>query len=121
MTNLKKYLFQILITFISLFVLTTIITTLYYFNLINPTTYNILKIITLLLTLFVNSLVLGRKAKCKGYLEGIKLSAIVVVIFAILTLLLTKSFNIKYLLYYLIITITSILGSMIGISLKKEL
>lgn len=121
MTNIKKYLFQTLITFLSLFVLTTLTTTLYFFNLINPTTYNILKIVILLLTLFINSLILGKKAKYKGYLEGIKLSSIIVIIFILLTLLLTKSFDIKYLIYYLIIIITSILGSMIGISLKKEL
>ena len=121
MTNIKKYLFQLLITFISLFVLTTLATTLYFFNLINPTTYNILKIVILLLTLFINSLILGKKAKCKGYLEGIKLSSIIIIIFMLLTLLFTKSFDIKYIIYYLIIIITSILGSMIGISLKKEL
>ena len=121
MTNIKKYLIQTLITVISTILLTTLITTLYYFNIINPTTYNILKIVIILLTLFINSLILGQKSKQKGYLEGIKFSSIIVIMFIILTLILTKSFNIKYLIYYLIIIITSILGSMIGISLKKDL
>ena len=121
MSNIKKYLIQTLTTLGSLFILTLLTTTLYYFNLINPTTYNILKIITLLLTLFINSLILGTKTKSKGYIEGIKLSLIVIITFLLLTLILTKTFQLKYILYYLIILITSTLGSMIGISLKKEL
>ena len=99
MSNLKKYGFHLLITFSSLIIFLLLTTTLYYFNIISPTTYNILKIITLLLTILINSFLLGRRSISKGYLEGLKLSIMLIVIFLILTLLLTKTFSLKYLLY----------------------
>ena len=120
MTNLKKYGLRLLITLISILLFTTIITTLYYFNLINPTTYNILKIVFLLAILLINSFILGKNAKSKGYLEGMKLSLLLIIIFTVITLL-NSSFELKVLLYYLIILITSVLGGMIGISKKREL
>lgn len=120
MSSLKKYLLSILITFLSIFLTLLLTTTLYYFNIISPTTYNILKIIFLLLSIFINSFILGKKALKKGYLEGIKLSLPIILLF-LLTTLLTKTFTFKVLLYYLIILITSSFGSMVGISRKKEL
>lgn len=121
MSSLKKYAIQFAITMISILLMLLLTTTLYYFNLITPITYNILKIITLLITLFINSFILGKKAKSKGYLEGIKSASIIIIIFLVITLLTNKSFEFKYLIYYAIILITSILGGMIGISKKKEL
>ena len=90
-----------------------------YFNLINEQTYNILKIVILLISIFFNSLFLGTKAKNKGYLEGIKLSLILIIIFLIPTVILSN-FNITVLIYYLIMILTSSLGSMIGINIKKK-
>lgn len=119
MSNLKKYLIHFSITIVSILLVLLLTTTLYYFNIISPKTYNIVKLITFLLTLFINSFILGKKSKNKGYLEGIKLSTFIIIIFLIFTII-TKSFSIKYLLYYLIIVITSSFGGMVGISRKKE-
>lgn len=119
MSNLKKYLIQFLITIFSILLLLTLTTTLYYFNILSPKSYNIIKLITFLIVIFINSFILGKKAKSKGYLEGIKLSLFIIIIFLLFTLF-TKSFTIKYLLYYLIILITSAFGGMVGISIKKE-
>lgn len=121
MSNLKKYSFHLLITLASIIITLLLTTILYYFNIINPSTYNILKIVSLLLVILINSIFLGKKAKSKGYLEGLKLSLLIIFIFIILTLLFTKTFHLKYLIYYIIIMITSILGGMLGISTKKEL
>ncbi len=121
MSNLKKYSFHLLITLASIIITLLLTTILYYFNIINPSTYNILKIVSLLLVILINSIFLGKKAKSKGYLEGLKLSLLIIFIFIILTLLFTKTFHLKYLIYYIIIMITSILGGMLGISTRKEL
>lgn len=115
---MKKYLFSILITFISIIFTLLFTTTLYYFNLINHTTYNILKIILLLLSLFINSFILGKKSTKKGYLEGIKLS-LPIIIFSLIISLITKKFKLTILIYYLIILITSIFGSIVGINKKN--
>lgn len=120
MSNLKKYLFSFLITCLSIILTFLLATTLYYFNIISPSTYNILKLIFLLLSLFVNSFVLGKNALKKGYLEGLKLSIPLILLFLIITLF-NQSFTFKNLLYYLILIITASFGSMVGISRKKEL
>lgn len=120
MTNIKKYLLSIAFTFLSIIVLFLINTVLYYFNIISPNTYNILKIIFLLISVLINSFLLGRKSLRKGYLEGIKISLPIILLFLIITLF-NKLFTPKVLLLYLIILITSSFGSMLGISTKKEL
>ena len=117
---MKKYLFSILITFISIIVTLLITTTLYYFNIINHTTYNILKIFLFIISLFINSFILGKKTSKKGYLEGLKLSLPIIILFLIISLI-TNNFKPTIIIYYLIILITSIFGSMVGISTKKEL
>ena len=116
---MKKYLIHLGTTIISILILLLLLTTLYYFNIINETTYNILKIIILLISIFFNCLFLGKKAKNKGYLEGIKLSLILIVISLIPTIILSK-FTLPILIYYVIILITGALGSMIGINMNKN-
>ena len=120
MSNLKKYLIQIIITFLTILLLLLVTTTLYYFNIVSPTTYNILKIIFILLALFINSFILGKKATKRGYLEGIKLTIPIIIVFLIITII-KSSFSAKILLYYLILISTSMFGSMVGISRRKEL
>ena len=120
MSNLKKYLIHFFIVIISILLMTLITTIFYYLNIIPAKTYNLIKLITFLLTLFINSFILGKKAKNKGYIEGIKLASFIIIIFMIISLLL-KSFSLKYILYYLIILTTSVFGGIVGISTKKEL
>ena len=120
MTNIKKYILSMFYTLSTIILLHLINTIIYYFNLLSPTTYNIIKIILLLLSFFINGFFLGRKTLKKGYLEGIKLSLPILIIFLLITLI-TKSFKLKVLLLYFIIIITSSFGSMLGISTKKEL
>ena len=120
MTYLKKYGLRILYTILTIIILLTTITTLYYFNFINNTTYKILKIITLIISILINSYILGKNTISKGYLEGIKLGLLIISIFFILTLITSKSLKLSILLYYLIILITAVLGSMVGINKKKD-
>ena len=120
MTYLKKYGLRLLYTIISIVVSLALVSTLYYFNIISINTYKILKIIVLLINIFISSLILGRKAKNKGYLEGIKFAAIIIVLFLLTTLLTNNSMELKVIIYYLIILFTSTLGSMVGISKKKN-
>lgn len=119
MSNLKKLLIYLGTTLLSIFIILIVTTTLYYFNILSPNVYNIIKLITLLLSLFINAYLLGQSATKKGYLEGLKLSGLLTTIL-LLCALLTSSFTFKLLLYYLIITITTIFGSMVGISRKQE-
>lgn len=120
MTYLLNYGKRLLWTFIILFISLIAISTLYYFNLISPNTYKVLEITILLLSIFINSFILGKKSNKRGYLEGIKFSSIIIVLFIILSIILSEALMFRNIIYYLIIMITSILGSMIGINKRKD-
>ena len=120
MTYIKKYGLRLLYTILSLLISILFLTTLYHYNLINQTTYNILKIIIILTNIFISSFILGQKTKIKGYLEGIKFSLIIIPLFIIIALILDLTIRIRIIIYYIIIFITSTLGSMIGINTKKN-
>ena len=93
---------------------TILLTIIDYFSLFNT---SILKLIIPILSIFISSFIIGKKTTKLGYLSGIKLSLLIIIIFIILVLLLDK-FTIKSLIYYLILLLTSTLGSMIG-NIKK--
>ena len=63
---------------------------------------------------------LGKSTTKKGYLAGLKLGLIISIIFLSLNLIVFKSFQFKNIIYYLIIIITSIIGSMLGIQKKSS-
>lgn len=115
--NLGKSLLYILsIILISTF----IITILNYFNIIGSKMLAILKILIILIAMFIGGYLIGKTSKQKGWLEGIKLGSIVIIILALFNLLgLNQNFSSTQLIYYLILIIGCTLGSMIGISRKK--
>ncbi|MBQ9019399.1 MAG: TIGR04086 family membrane protein [Bacilli bacterium] len=116
---LKKYGKTLLSNILELLILIFLLTLLYYFNIINEKTYQILKLIVLLISIFINSFILGSKSNIKGYLEGIKYGVILITIILIITLI-TYKLQYKLLIYYPLILITSTLGSMIGKAKKNK-
>lgn len=120
MTYVKKYGLRFLYTIISIIISLLLLTTLYYFNIISSSFYQILKIIILITNIFISGFLLGKQTPNKGYLEGIKLAVFLIAFCLIISLLTNQPLHLKVLLYYIIITITSILGSMIGINKRKE-
>ncbi len=117
---MKKILKFIGLFFLSLLIGTLIFTIIDYFHLINTKVVSILKLIYPLLSLFLTSYRLGLNSSKKGYIEGLKMGGIIIFIFTIFILLLSK-YQIKTLLYDIIILLTSTLGSMVGINRKKNL
>lgn len=112
-----------MLTFIGIFWLiilggTFILTLLNYFNLVPNKILSILKLLLPIISIFVISYKLGKQSEKNGYLEGLKIGSIIVLLFIILVLLLDK-FMIKSLIYYLILILSSIMGSMIGINKKN--
>lgn len=108
------YIFSIII------ISTFLITILNYFNIIGSKIVTILKILIILIAMFVGGYLIGKNSKQKGWLEGLKLSGIVIVILILFKYLgLQDKFSINHLIYYLILIISCTLGSMIGINRKK--
>lgn len=120
-----KYLKDLSFSFIwiigSLLVLTLIFSFFNYFNIISDKIMPIIKILILFISLFLGGLYMGKNSKNKGWLEGIKLGIIFSIFLLIFNFLaLNNSFKLKYLLFYTIIIISSIFGSIIGINKKNN-
>lgn len=118
MTTIKKYALHSLYTLLIVIITMTLLTLAYHYNLLPTTIYQFLKFILFLLIIFISALKLGKKTPKNGYLEGIKLGTIIIIICLLFTLLF-GDFKLRILLYDCIIMITSILGSMVGINRKK--
>ena len=99
---------------------TFLITILNYFNILGSKIIAITKIIIILISMFIGGIEIGKSSKQKGWLEGIKLGGIIIVILALFNYLgLQKKFEATQIIYYLILIISTTLGSMIGINRKK--
>lgn len=96
----------------------TLISTLFnYINLFGNTFMNILKVIIPVVSLFIGGFIIGKRTGKKGWLEGIKLGLIFIIILTIFNLLLLDtSFSLKIFIYYLILIISTMFGSMIGVN-----
>lgn len=115
-----KYLKTIAFMFSIILILNLITTVLYYFNITSESVNNILEIISFIITFILTGIYIGKNSTKKGWLEGGKISLITILIFLVITLIFKHNFNMWQVLYYLIMSITVVLGSMIGINFRKE-
>lgn len=120
MKYLKNLGFSFIYIISSLLILTFFITILSYLNIMGDKVISIFKIIIPIISLLIGGFYIGKRSNKKGFIEGIKLGLIFSIILIIFNFLaLNNSFKLKYLLFYLILIISSTLGSMIGINRKK--
>lgn len=107
----------ILYFFISFFIFNLITSLLAYNNVISNNTISIINFFNLIISLFIFNFHLSYKLKFKGYLIGLFSGLLISISFIIISIIL-KSFESSNFIYYLIITLSSILSSMIG-KIKK--
>ena len=104
-----------------LLIFTLLITTLNYFNVIGKSWVTILEIVFPILTFLIGGFCIGKESNQNGWLEGLKLSIIFIIIMMLFNYLgLRNHLELKNIIYYLILTITCIFGSMIGINKKGQ-
>lgn len=121
MNKFKNIAFSIGYMIITILVLTLIITILNYFGIIGKNIVAILKIIIPSLALFIGGFKTGKKSVKKGWLEGLILSVIFIFLLILFNYLgLGNKIELRNLLYYLIMIISCIFGSMLGINKKIE-
>ena len=121
MNYLKRLGKVILFTLLSIIILGLLLNTLYYFDIISNNIYNIMKMIIVLATLFINALILGKNIDKYGILEGLKLGAIFILIMIIIKIITNSTFDIRTFIYSIIIILTTSIGSIIGINkLQKK-
>lgn len=118
MKYLKKILKSFLYGISSIIILTFIITTLNYFDIINGKLLSISKIIIPLLSLGLSGYIIGKNTNKNGWLEGLKIGLIITLLIMIYNLIF-DTLTQKDVIFYLILIVSSIFGSILGIN-KKE-
>jgi len=103
---------------ILLLISSIIINTLYYYDIISNNNIKYLKMLLSILSFFIGGIYIGKKSDIKGYINGLKLSLIIISTSFILSLIL-NNIKVTIIVYYIITTICITFGSMIGIN-KKE-
>lgn len=123
--NYKKY-FETMgiclgIGLLSMLVTCFLLTILNYFNLVTGTFFTILKLLIPFLSLLIAGILLGKKSKSKGWLEGLKLSLGFIIIFTLIQLFfLEDAFRLTNILYDAILMMITIFGSMLGINMRAN-
>lgn len=117
---LKKYLKAFIYTFGIILISMIVITLFSYFNILNVKLINVLKLIVIISSIFIGAFIIGKNSLKKGYLEGIKYGLMFIGIIFIINIIFIKELQLSLIIYYLIILVSSILGSMFGINFKKN-
>ena len=99
-------------------VFTLIVTLLSYFNIFGDNITKIMKFIIPTISTFIGGIMMGKRTNKKGIIEGARLSFIIITILMLLSVILS-SFKRQSLIYYLIIMVTTIFGSLIGVNKKN--
>lgn len=121
MNYIKNFIKPLLFIIGTIIISLLILTPLNYFDLLNNNITTIFKIIIPIIAFFIGGLMLGRHSKKKGWLEGLKLSVIVIIIFILINYIgFNESFKLKSLIFYIILAVTCIFGSVIGINKKID-
>ena len=118
MKNIKRYIISTFISLLLFFGFAFLLNTLNYFNVLNNTCYKSLLLIFMIISAFAGSYYLGNQTEEKGYQKGLIFGALISLIFLVLSALLKNSITISSVIYYIIIIITSTIGSTIGINKK---
>ena len=116
--KIKKYYFNFFIWFLILIIFITILS---YFNIIPTNFIKILKIIIPTIIIFINSFKSIKIINIKGYLNGLLYAGLIVSTLFIINILFYRIFYFKQSIFYIILILTSCLGSMFGKTKKSQL
>lgn len=92
----------------------------YYLNLFSSNVVSYLKLLFPVLSMMLGGFFIGKRSKQKGWLEGIKLGILLLVLFFLLSYLgFGIGLNLKMFFYQLILLLSCIFGSILGINRQK--
>ena len=115
---LKKYLKSYIYLFSLILILTLILSIINYFFIFKT---KLIKLLIPIISILVSSIILGKNSKQKAYLEGIKFTSIYILLSIIISIITKNPFTIKLIVGYISLLLSGIIGSMIGINLKKKI
>ena len=119
MNYIKSIYKPLLYTFSIIFISCFIYTVFSYFNIISYNLGLYIKLLISVIAFFIGGFIIGKNSIKKGYIEGIKLSLILIVIMIIISIIF-KVFKYKSIIYYLVLILSCVIGSMIGINKKNK-
>ena len=113
----KSYLFFLIITSISSIIYTSII---YFSNTqISSSTLNILSFFVSIIIFFILGIYISRIFKEKGLMNSFMVS-LILMLFILLFKIITKSFNVSWVIKSISCLLTSSIGGIIGINFKRK-
>jgi len=121
MNYLKKIGFSLGSWVIMVLIFSFINTIFNYFDVYNYNVYVIISFIIVIISSLISGFIIGQRSLKRGWLEGIKLGLIIISMSLIVNLFGKFIFNLKTVIFYLVVFVSSILGSMVGIQKKKSL
>lgn len=120
MINLK-YLLKYLGYYSVFIILLTFICSLLNLIGVNSTITNLMIFIFNILVFFIFGFKSGKKASNKGYIAGLKIGGLFLLILIIINLFSARAFlNITTIIYYIVLLLSSTLGGMLGINKKED-
>lgn len=121
MNYLKNICISFIYSFLSLIILTFILTFLNYINFIDGGFFVFFLIFNFVFSVFLGSFVISKKCSNNGWFEGLKFGFIFLLFVCLLDYFgFSFSFDLKFLMFSAIILVTSILGGMVGINFRNE-
>lgn len=120
MKKYKSILISIGWFMVSLIVYLLIITTFAHFNIISYKTVSVMSFIFMCLLFMYNGFKVGKKSEKRGYLSGLIIGSINIILVLLLALVFRSIPELKSLIYFLVLLLSSTLGGMFGINFKKN-
>ena len=115
-----KYLLKTLGYYAIFIILVTFICSLLNLIGVNSTITNLIIFIFNLLAFFILGFKNGKKASSKGYIAGLKMSGLFLLVLIVINLFTAKNFfNVSTIIYYIVLVLAGTTGGMVGIN-KKE-
>ncbi len=111
---------SLLISYGFITALTLIITILNYFSILNLNILNYLFYVIPFISFVIGGYTLGKKSLNKGWLVGLKFGFLSILSLIIVNLILFQEFILANIFNFIIILISSIIGSILGINKKTE-
>lgn len=119
--NYLKYLKALVYILVPLLIFNTILSICYYFSIIGSGMVNYLKLFSVGVSMLIGGIYIGDKTSKKGWLEGLKIGLeVIILLFIIGYLAFDQGLGLKNIIYYMILLVSSVLGSMIGINKRKQ-
>jgi len=120
MQYLKKYGKIIIVWLLISIIYSITLTLLNYFQLFKFDTIIKINFIIVSFITFLLGILIGKNSSKKGYIEGLKIGSLIILILLLLNLIFIRNLNLYIFIYYLTLIASSTLGSMVGINLKKK-